>query len=160
MSATISDRALKVWRGLVVSSLPDIPEDYPRIERPHHKHCPPRLCLICLRPDKVYNILLMKCLNAFHLTKMCILTKFGLVIKLRVVLFRPDTDMFLSGNTMQWINAPAYTWFSLSYLTHSSIWCIKTVGLISIRFTGIIQLHIHPTKYMQIEWVHQVDLCV
>ena len=31
-----------------------------------HKHCPPRPCLSCLRPDKASNIQLMDYSNAFH----------------------------------------------------------------------------------------------
>ena len=50
---------------------------------------------------------------------------------------------------MQWINAPAARERELDFqfLTNvsSSTCCIKTVGLISIRFQGIDQLHIPDT---------------
>ena len=77
---------------------------------------------------------------------------FRFVIKSTCVFFFSQTLIcFLSRkHIMQWINAPASRERKLGFqfliYVSTSICCIKTVGLISIRFTGIDQLHIPYTS--------------
>ena len=74
----------------------------------------------------------------------CILTKFRFVLKSTCVFF------FQALIIMKRINAPAPRGCKVDFrfLTYvsSSICCIKTIGSISIRFTGIDQLHILYTS--------------
>ena len=62
-------------------------------------------------------------------------------------------------HTIKWINTPASRERKLDFqfltCVSPNIWCLRTVGLISIRFTGIDQLRITftPTK-MHANWMN------
>ena len=126
-------------------------EDCPTERATSPKQCPSSLCLSCLWPNKASNILSMEFSNAFHLTIMLHLTMSRFLIKSTCFFyffyFFQALIYFSSWkHIMQRINAPASRERILDsqFLPYVStiICCIKTVRLISIRFTGIDQLHI------------------
>ena len=154
MTIIIVDHGLKtlVKTGPVI--IARYRDDYPRSERrrlsiahPDHAWAPRG------STKRPVNVLLMmfKCIpfNDNATFWQCS----GLWLHLRVFFcfVFSSIDMFLSRkHIMQWINAPASREHKLDiqFLTYviSSIWWIKTVGLISIQFTGIDQLHILYTS--------------
>ena len=156
MGTAIIDHALKKFGEDWSCHHGQISRGVPKERAISYQHCLPRPCPNCLRPDKASNIQLMKCLNPFHLPECCILTKFRFVIESKC--FFPNISMFLCRkHIMQCINAPASRDSKLDFqlLTYvSSSHCsTKTVGLISIRFTGIDHLHTLYTPKTYANWM-------
>ena len=150
-NTTIIDHALKSLLRTGGTTIGRYREDCPSSERPRisiaHPGCAWAACGPTKRPTfSWWNVQMHSIWR-----QCCILTKFRFVIKSTWFFFFKHWYVFLPRkHIMQWINAPASRERKLhfQYLSYvSSITCwIKTVGLISIRFTGIDQLHIPGTS--------------
>ena len=149
MSTTIIDHAVRslVWTGRVI--IARYREDCPRSERPRISIALPGCAWAACGPTKRPVFCWWNVQMHSIWQQCCILTKFRYVIK--SAFFFKHWYVFLSRkHIMQWINAPATRESKLEFqfLTYvsSSNCCIKTISLISIRFTGIDQLHIPDTS--------------
>ena len=83
---------------------------------------------------------------------------FWRILGLRLILCVFLFQALICKHIMQWIDTPASRWCKLYFwfLTYvsSSCCCIKTIGLISIRFTGIDQLHItYKSTKIYTDWM-------
>ena len=127
-------------------------EDCPRSERPRISIAHPGRAWAACGPTKRPTFSWWNVQIHSIYRQCCILTKFRFIIKYTcfyVYFFQALICFLYRKRIMQWINAPASCERKLDcqFLTYvsSSISCIKTICLISIKFTKVGQLHIPYT---------------
>ena len=148
------------WRhhGAIITRFWD---DCPRSERPRISHALPGRTWASWGPAKRQIFCWWNVQMRSIQRQCCILTKFKFAMKSTCVFI----DISLSGEQIEFhrhqINANLILDFSL-YVS-SSVCCIKTVGLISMQFTGIVQLHIlYIFTKIYVNWMSASDslLCL
>ena len=118
----------------------------PKEQAPSHKQWPPRPRLSSLRPKKRPTFCWWNVQMQSIQRRCCILTKFMLVIKSTCDFFQVLTR-FYPGNKFICAGVTwTQTWVSISNLCQIKCLPHKTIGLISIQFTGNDNLHIIYTS--------------